>query len=376
MTTPGLWNYKIFDTISGDFVCDLEPSKNRMKRKLNGVGDGASVIPPQFANRAQFREATTPWDRTIVKFRNKKVYDAQLITKRGWDYTDKVLKVSHLSIRAVLASRHIWGTNAYSGHLFQDFALDLDDRSLAEMPAWIVWAAIGGPTANFDLPIHIPQGKITFALINSLPKGGGHDRSWPDYKAYYADDVLDEVSSDEGGPFIDFQGDVVNDKLRWNLRSGSIGGVLGGNEPYTWVLDNAEPSLFDVSSVEDGTKKANIAHSIGEGSEHDMLVESASAAPTGVALERDDDYKDIDQRPLLASHARANLVTFNKLTKQWEMSMKAWEYDGIESMPLGSVHHLFHDINHPWEGPDAIPVHVIGDETTDLDDVVLDVQPV
>jgi hypothetical protein len=369
---PDLWSYSIHDTISGDFVCNLETSKNRMSRKLNGIGDGSTVIPPQFENRAQFREATTPWDRTIVKSRGGRVYDAHLITKRGWDYGEHVLNVSHMSVRAVLARRHIWGTNGYSGQLFTDFALDIKDRRLDEIPAWIVWAAIEGPTANFDLPIYIPQGKITYALISSLPTGGGHDRSWPDFKAYFADDRLDEVSSDEGGPFIDFQAAIVNDKLRWNLRSGQ----LGGNEPYTWVLDAAEPSLFGVSSMEDASKQANIAHAIGEGSEHDMLLRTSAGAPQGVALERDDDYKEIEDPVLLQTHANANRATFNKVTKQWEMTMKAGEYGGIQDMPLGSIHHLLHDVEHPWEEPDPIPVRVIGDETTDTTDVVLDVQPI
>jgi hypothetical protein len=370
--TPGEWSYAIHDTISGDFVCNLQPSANRMKRKLNGIGDGESTIPPQFANRAAFREATTPWDRTIVKFRNERVYDAQLITKRRWDYTDRVLKVNHLSVRAIMARRHTWGTNSYSGNLFTDFALDVEDRRQDELPAWIVWSAIEGPTANFGLPIYIPQGRITYALLNSLPKGGGHSRSWEDFKAYMADDLLDEVASDEGGPFIDFQAAMVNDRLRWNLRSG----LLVGNEPFNWVLDAEEPSLFDVSVTEDGSKKANISHIIGEGSEHDMLVRTASAQPTGVALEMDEDLKEISDPVLLQSHADGNLATFNKLTKQWEMTMKAWEYSGIENMPLGSIHHLHHDVEHPWEEPEPIPVRVIGDETNDSDDVVLDTQPI
>lgn len=365
------WTYAIHDTLSGDFLTHVALAENQMGRTLNGGQAGRSVMfRPEGWSRENFRAMTTPWSRTLVKSLNGIPLAAQMITGRMWDFTAGSLELRHADLWTILSKRTTFGTNGYSGHLPIDNNLPLVGYSLASMPPWMIWAGTEGPTANFALPIYLPEGKLTHALINSLPHSGPHDRTIWDYEVVFVDDAIDEVVKMPDGPDVDFQPRFSSsNKLELLMR---VGTLTGGTSD--WVMSAAKPPLFGVTHDEDAEKQANVVYAIGKGSEAGMRVRTAQASPGVPALERAVNYKDIDDYGVLQSHANADLALFNQPTQQWGASMLSESGKGLENMPLGHTMRLsFTD--HDWEPDGFQPQRLIGFDTDETNTVTLALQP-
>lgn len=363
------WSFAVYDTISGVRQGPMVPTSNSMKRLLNSTGSGTTKVPitgPM--TKAQWWEFTQPWARTIAKFRNGQVTHAQLITKREWSESDQSIILTHIDIRGLFARRTTFGTNGYSGDLSINNNLPLINRALAQMIAFLVWASTEGPTPNYDLPIYIAEGKITNALVHSLPTGGGHDRTWWDYQVVFVDDAIEEISSDDGGPDVYFEPRISADgNLEYLLRSGNL--TL---PPVDWPMSTEDPGLTDVKWVEDATEQANVVYSVGKGSEQLMRVATAHVNPGIPALERAESYKEIEDMGVLQSHANANLTMYNQPTIQFDASMLASR--GYENMRLGTVHRLSYQ-GHAWYPDGWTATRQIGDETDLTETVKLTFQP-
>lgn len=371
MTADGLYKYAIHDTISGDYLAPVDLPSNSMGRAVNGGKSGQSTMYPQKDwSRAQFREHTTPWARMLVKSLNDVPLAAQMITGRKWDFTRGNLELRHADIWSILSKRTTFGTNGYSGNLPADNNLPLLNQSLVSMPAWMIWAGTEGPTANFSLPIFLPEGKVTYALINSLPHSGTDSRTIWDYEVVFVDDAIGEVIKMPGGPDLDFQPRIsAAGKLELLMRVGALTGSTSD-----WMMSSAEPGLFDVTHDEDAVKQTNVVYAIGKGAEADMRVRTAQASPTVPALERAVNYKEIDDLGILQSHANADLALFNQPINQWAASMLATAGKGIENMPPGHTMRLsFTD--HPWEPDGFQPQRLIGFDTNQSSTVNLSLQP-
>lgn len=362
------WSYAIYDTITGVRQAGVEPVSNSMGRLLNTGSSGSTVVLPQEGvSRAQFRALTTPWARTLVKFWNGKPLFAHIITGRKWDVTAGRLTLDHSDVWALLGRRTTFGSNGYSGWLPENNRLEMINHSLASMPSWLLWAGTEGPTPNFDLPIYLPEGKITNALVHALPFAGSDSRTYWDYEVQFVEPAIKEIVA--VGPDVDFEPRIVDGFLQLHLRVGDLAGGFSD-----WNMASASPELFNVSETEDASKQANVVHAIGKGSEADMRVRTAQSSPSVPALERAVNYKDIDDLAVLQKHADADLATFNQPTRQWSASLFASSGKGIDSMPLGHVLRLYFK-DHAWEPDGWQNLRMVGFSTTENETVSLTIQP-
>ena len=365
------WDYTIHDTMTGVLQSRVFPSSNRMPRVLNAGSSGSSVfLPDKDISAAQWQALTTPWARTLVKSRNGVPLFAHLITGRTFDHDKNQLSISHSDFWALLARRTTFGTNGYSGSDPANNFLALVNYKLASMPSWLIWSGTDGPTVNFGLPVFVPEGKITFPLISSLPFSGTDSRTYFDYELHFIEETINEVARAMGGPDVDF---VPRFNVAGSLEWVTMSGVLTGGSS-DWNMSAPQRGLFNVSHVDDALKQANVIYAVGKGSEADMVVRSALGTPNVPALERVTTYKDIDDPVALQSHANADLALYNRPTTQWSASMLATAGPGIENMP--PAHRMTLEFRgHVWE-PDGQTVHrLIGITTDETETVQLSFQP-
>lgn len=313
-----MWTFRVYDTLTGDLVAPLVLATNGMGRAFNAGRSGSSTwVAPLELTRDQIRSITAPWSRVLVKFWDGVPKFAHLVVAREWDEDRGVMTLAHSDIWAILSKRTTFGTDGYGNTEFS--RLTMNNFTLAAMIPWIVWAGTEGPTANFTLPIWLPEGKLTYALINSLPHAGPHSRTIWDYEIQFLDEAISEIVETEGGPDVDFVPQIVDSKFRWLLRVGVI--TAGSSD---WALNAPVRGLTGVLFKEDGLTLANVNYAIGVGSERDMLVRTARAEPAGVpALERAETYKAIEDGAQLQAHANSDLGLRALPTRQMSASMVA-----------------------------------------------------
>lgn len=313
-----MWNYKIFNILTGKFVARINPASNLMGRALNAGRSGMSTwVPPRQMRRNGILTRTQPWSRVLVKCWGDVPKFAHLIVGRKWDDKRGVMTLRHSDIWSILAKRTTFGTDGYGNTELSRLAMD--GFSLEAMIPWIVWAGTEGPTANFELPIWLPQGKLTYALINSLPHGGAHARTIWDHEVMFLDEAIAEIVEVEGGPDIDFVPQIVDNKLRFLLN---VGAITAGKSD--WMMNAEKPGLTDLQIEEDALLMANVNYAVGMGSERSMLVSTARVEPAGVpALERAENYKAVKELGQLQGHANADLALHLNPTVQISASMLA-----------------------------------------------------
>jgi hypothetical protein len=359
--------YAFFDTMSGAFLAWATPATFSYNRALNESGTGQAT----FTADSVSRDLLTPWGVSLMAIRGGIPVGGGLIISVTADISNMMWTVRMADVRTILGRRTTFGTNGYSGNT-TDNKLALEAFSLFAMPSWLVWAGTDGTTANFSLPIFLPQGRITYALINSLPKSGNDSRVYFDYEVHFVDDALTELQG--AGLELDFEPRLsATNSLEWLLRISST--RLGGST-VEFNMTAVEQELFDVSYVSDGSKQSNIMYAIGKGSELDMRVTSSSAPPTGPALERAENYKDIDDLNVLKRHSNADLALYNKSTVQWQMSMLADGGKGkaIQNIRLGSTIRLFFN-DHPMVPNSWMTMRLIGYSGDEGNTVKLQIQP-
>lgn len=366
-----MWDYGIYDTITGDPLTSVDLASNSMGRSLNAGNSGTSVMYPQEDwSRDNFKDMTTPWSRMLVKSRNGVPVAAHMFTGRKWDFTTGNLTLRHSDIWSLLARRTTFQEKGYAGDQIVNNRLEFINFSLQRMTHWMTWAGTVGPTTNFALPIFIPEGRLTHDLLSSLPFGGPDSRTYWDYEFQFIDTILDEVIRSSGGPFVDFVPRFSSDgKLELLLSAGPLTGGVSD-----WMMSSPGPGLFGVTHDEEATKQANVVHAVGKGSEAGTRVRTAMATPTVPALELVVNYKSIDDLTVLQSHADADLALYNQPVNQWTASMLASEAPGIENMPPSHTLRLaFKD--HPWEPDGFQSQRLIGFGTGEGETVTLALQP-
>lgn len=355
--------YAFYDTITGAFLDWAQPSTFSYSRSLNASGTGQAT----FTAGAVSINLLTPWAVSLMAIRNGVPVGGGLIVKVAAGVSTMTWTVSFADVRAILGRRTTFGSNGY-GATVND-KLDLAGFTLQSMPAWLVWSGTQGPTANFAIPIFLPEGRITQALITSLPHIGSDTRTYYDYEVHFVDQSIAELQ--DSGLEVDFEPRLSSSNaLEWLLRSAvSLSGV---NVDFNMTTE--DHGLFDVRYVSDGAKQSNVLYSIGKGSELDMRVTTARAEPNGPALERAENYKDIDNLAVLQNHSNQDLSLLNKSTIQWAVSMLATNSKGIENMRLGSSFNLYF-AGHPMVPTGWHHMRLIGYSGGESEKITLQLQP-
>lgn len=349
-----MWSYAMYDTITGVRQGPIVPASFTFSRRINEGGSGSMslVIPVEGLSRDVLRGLLTPWSRTIVAMWNGYPIYAGLITSSN--RSGNTVTFTHKDIRALLAKRSTFGSNGYSGNQEINHNLPLENYPLSVMVAFLIWAATEGPTANFGVPIYIAQGKITNALVHSLPHSGTDSRTYFDYEFTFVGAAIAEIQ--DAGLEVDFQPRFSSaGALEYLLNAGP---TLPGPS-FDFNMSAPEQVLFDVQSREDGEKQSNVLYSVGKGSEMDMRVTTSRGTPSVPAMERKESYKEIDDFAVLQAHSDANLAAFKNATSQFDMSIHAHALTGIQAMPLGSVLDLEYR-GDPWEADGHKVMRLVG----------------
>jgi hypothetical protein len=349
-----MWSYAIYDTITGVRQGPIVPASFSFSRRINDGGDGSMslVIPVEDLSRDELRSLLTKWARTVVAMWNGFPIYAGLITSST--RSGNTVTFNHKDIRALLAKRTTFGSNGYTGNQEINHNLPVINYPLALIPAFLIWASTEGPTANYGLPIYLPEGKITNALVHSFPADGTDSRTYFDYEFTFIDDALSEIQ--DAGLELDFQPRFSSSgALEYIMNSAN---VLPGPH-FDFVMAAPDLVLQDVVEREDAEKQSNVLYSVGKGSEMDMRVTTSRSTPSIPAMERRENYKDIDDLGILKTHSDANLATFRTLTTQFDMSIHANALTGIQAMPLGSVLDLEYR-NDPWQSDGHKVMRLIG----------------
>jgi hypothetical protein len=121
-----------------------------------------------------------------------------------------------------------------------------------------------------DLPIVMP----------SVTGGGGHDRQWFGWELQWCGELLDSLSSLDGGPDIAFTAHrktAGSNFVEWVMRLGDESTPEIKQDGPDWVWDDTvhDSSVTDISSDVDGSKLGTRVWVPGDGIESDRIVGSA-----------------------------------------------------------------------------------------------------
>jgi hypothetical protein len=337
--------YWIVNTITGVKQVPVVPAAgDSWSRVLNGTGSGSTEfvfpVPAPGDPVIDYEALFTPWASTLVVENNwgaafgvtPSIDYAGIIISEDYDVDTNRSTLEHADLRAILALRYTFGLNGYSGNI-DDNKLEMLNRTLAWMAPLIVWSGTEAVGGNYSLPICVPEGRITYSLLISLPFAGTDSRTIYDYNLTDIESALQELQ--DAGPDVDFAPRwSAGGALEWLQRVGTgANGDLAGNV-YEFNMTVRQPGVFGVSRKRDGSKQATRSYGVGAGSEMGMLVKTASVASTLPSLERvTSTLKTTDDGAALQKHADADVALFSKATHQWTLSMRPGTARG---MPLGS----------------------------------------
>jgi hypothetical protein len=305
------WTYEIRDTMRGILLDTVHPTSASWGRVLNDVDAGSygfqlGELGAGPTGKDRRRGLLRPWARTIVQLDDGVPTAASLISRLTVDRKTRTVTAQTVGIRELLKYRTTFGLAGYDG----TSRFEVQNRSLRALAASVVWAGMRGPTANYGLPIALPD----------MNEAGTQSRTWWDYNSPIVESELTDLQNTDGGPDIDFRPRLdAAGLLEWEMRAGAL--TAPGLE---WNLDSPSAGVASLAVTIDGTKQTTSAYAIGAGSEVDMLVRGQSATPADdvPALVRLGSYKQETDADVLAAHAAADLRALAQPTEQWAVTVE------------------------------------------------------
>lgn len=341
------FTYWIVDTRTGVKQFQVFPVSGSCGRLLNGAGSGGShtfqLGVPSLLGWAQWDALTVPWARTLVVSWNGVVKYSGLISRRTRVPKSQQMTVSHVDVRALLATRYIFGGGQYRPGLQGTPPGDLSllDMELYSIAAQIILAALTGPGGIYGLPI---------ALLPTV--AGVHDRTYHNENFVTAESALQEVQSADGGPDIDIASRWKSDGTHeWFQRSGTPTQPTILGTPVDLMMSVENAAAFDVTVIDDAMNQMTGVFAVGNGSGKDMLVEGSGLADMGLATiparDTTEQFKEVDNSAQLFGHAKSEMYARQFPTQQWSLSILAAGTPGLAHIELGSPVSLFFE-NEAW----------------------------
>jgi len=363
-----MWSFMLHDLITGAPICPLELDSNQMGRRINDTDTGRSSFTiPSRMSRAQLLSTTQPRSRVLVKRWNGVPRYAHVIKTRTWDERTQSVGLVHEDLRGAITTRRTtFGSNGYSGNLDINNGLVITDTALVSVPALLFWAGSEGPTPNYDLPVYLPEGKLTNALAHSLALPGTYTKTWWDYDGKIVDTAMREVQDLDGGPDVFYEPRYdANGWLQWLMRIGDLSGATAD-----FNMTAAKRKFFDGTWEENDGNAANVLYAFGNGSERGKKVKTAQTSPTLPAAERIVPYGDEESDSILQSHANADLAVWKNPTVQWNGSTFAEV--GIRA---GGTVRLYHK-DHPVHADGWTSLVLLGDSSDLTNQIPLSLQTI
>lgn len=332
-----LFEWFITDTMSGVIQTRIYPVPDPVKKAVNEVASNQTSLPIDASpfTAAELEQLTKDWSRTIIVRLNKKTIYNGIIQDFDWEESTGLLTLMHEDYRCIFGGRTTLGSNGYSGDQETANNLILNNIALEAVPPWLVWSGTYGPTANYDLPIFIEQGKITLALLGSLVTPGSFSFEYWDHEFPFIEEQFGRLQA--LGLEIDFEprtNSAGNEELL--QRAGKL---TGGS--FDLNLTQPKCPISNLRVRRNAQRQANVMYSVGKGSERSMKVTTSRAEPTGPALELAESFKEIDDPVKLQAHSDENLRTLSKPVVQWEFDLPIDFGPGIENIRFGSAFRIY-----------------------------------
>ena len=355
-----MWTYHLVDTLSGEKLHQVKPAGGgTWGRMISDQGGGSHSFPLSASplTKAQWKDGTQHWARTLVVSWNGVAKYAGLILHRQYDRKKKTLQVRHKDMRIILGRRFPFGVDEYDRTL----VLENKNQSLQGLAAGAVRRALtkeGNP--RWTLPVIVPG-----------PSAGSESRTYYAYEFTTAESMLDEVEGLDGGPDVDFEPrwSPTTGRLEWVMRIGSP--RLAESPSYEFAMNVDRPGLFDLSDEEDGSQMLTGLLAIGKGSEQDIRIGKGGAGidggPLVPFLDSSQSFKELDDIAVLNSHAQGEVRARRYATKQWSASVRTDSID-VAALRLGATFRLRFS-GDEWEDDGATDFYLIayyGDGTQTL----------
>ncbi|POH63638.1 MULTISPECIES: hypothetical protein [Cryobacterium] len=331
------FTYTITDTMSGVPQAKIFPVPAPFSKAVNETAGNQTTIPVDASpfTAAELEQLTEDWSRSIVIALNGVDIYSGVIQDYDWDDESGMLVLGHQDSRAIYGSRTTLGSNGYSGDQPSANSLILNGYSLASIPPWLSWAATEGPTANYDFPVFIEEGKITIDLLSSLNTPGPWNFEFWDHDFPFVNEQFRRLQA--LGLEIDLEPRVnsVGDH-ELLLRSGKLAGGT-----FDFNLTQPKCPIGKLRVRRNSQRRANVIYSVGKGAGQTMMVTTSRAEPTGVALELAEAFKEIDDPVNLQALSDENLATLRKPIRQWEFDLPLDYGPGIEKIRFGSLFRIY-----------------------------------
>lgn len=313
-----MYSFSFTDTQTGETLLNLEdgemPSSGSYGSRLNGFESGQHTfqLGSSDLSRADWRELTDPWRRTLdVDWDGQPVFSG-LTMGYDWDRNSGALSVASAEVRTILARRHLFGIGGYAAG-----TRVLNSRSLRGLVLQLVYLATQGNYSSvWDLPFYFP----TFDEV------GPHNRTYWNYLFEDAEQAISEAQDTEGGPDVYFKRIKTGNTRKWEVQ---VGAPRLAGPMREFMLTGDEPNAFNVKETGDGTQMVTGVFAIGSGSEQDILHGEAAtvAVPGGYpSLDVTRQFSNIDNVPQLDAMARSERDAFKAPTAQLSFDTLAGEF--------------------------------------------------
>ncbi|MCJ1687790.1 hypothetical protein [Rathayibacter sp. VKM Ac-2927] len=377
------WRHFICDGHSGRYLAEVtaEVSASSFNRVINGVSTGSHSFTIRPDSDLPWRALVLPlWDRIFVSSWEGTVkYAGYIHTIDPWARSSKTFTIRTSCVRDFLKNRFLYPVDDGS---YRNGTLEVKDRSFAGAARALLAAATSGHTANWNLPLVLPE-----------DGPGVVSRTWWYYEGWTAERALTELQSTSDGPDIDFEprwtiyDQAGASNIEWVVRCGT---PTLPSSALDFNLDAPNVPLTDVVYRLNAQQLRTGSVAFGKGSEADKRVAFANGleGTTTMIRDRSESYPEIDDVDHLRGHAMSDLRWQREPTEQWQYTARGeYELDVrdepsgvrikntlLESIRIGSVIRVYtggdHLIPRGW-----YPQYVIGYSCDLTSAVPLSVQP-
>lgn len=323
------WSVSIVDTVTGKNRQRIHilPSTFTWERVMNAGGGGQTTF--ELSDREAYFglvnfASTAPLAKTLVlSWEDHAVY-AGIIWSRSYNRATKRLTLTHRDIWSLLP---FWPLATTNGRDVNRGDISLPSSggtlSLGTLAKYVVLAAQNAMPEKHRMPIDFPP---DYAGPHRLPLKG--------YSLPTVQGELTKLMERQGGPDVEFQPywDELG-QLRYRMRAGNL---TSGS--WEWNTLAEDSGLYGAGYEDDASKVANRVFSIGEGSEEDMKIRTASAGAAPYPMvARELSHKDENDTGVLDARADEYLRVYANPTQQRPFTIPADGTPDVVALRLGGT---------------------------------------
>lgn len=267
--------------------------------------------------RRDIKAATEPTRTFMAVLADDRVVAAGPIWSRQWDQDGGTLEVKALGLASLWDHRLVLNhlVNMQQAGAVAASSLSYSGLSLGTIAKRLVQAAqahTGG-----SLPVVLPPDEV-----------GTNTRTYPGYELATMGQRLTELSEVEGGPEIDYQPRLTEDRtgVEWVMRTGTTAAPQLVQAGLDWMVDTSVPrgNLGGLSVVEDATAVTSRSFAKGSGSDEATLIsrpgtDSAQWAAGYPLLESVGSYSSVIEQATIDAHAVKDVETNNRPWQTWRL---------------------------------------------------------